>query len=49
MEELNMHQEFSNLKIDKKAFSVVSLSDQSDDREYWFARDPIDRFPLSRE
>ncbi len=38
-----MGKELIDKKIDKRFFSVVSLSDQSDDRNYWFARDPIER------
>lgn len=32
-----------DLKIDKTAFSVSSLSDPSDDRSYWLKRTPIER------
>jgi hypothetical protein len=38
-----MDKELIDIKIDKKFFSVVSLSDQSDDKDYWFHRDPIER------
>ena len=38
-----MDKELIDKKIDKRFFSVVSLSDQSDDRNYWFTRDPIER------
>ena len=38
-----MDKELINIKIDKRFFSVGSLSDQSDDKEYWFARNPIER------
>ena len=38
-----MDKELIDIKIDKKFFSVVSLSDQSDDKDYWFLRDPIER------
>ncbi|MEK7274379.1 MAG: hypothetical protein AAB110_03900 [Candidatus Desantisbacteria bacterium] len=38
-----MDKELINIKIDKRFFSVVSLSDQSDDKDYWFAKDPIER------
>ena len=38
-----MDKELLNIKIDKKFFSVVSLSDQSDDKDYWFLREPIER------
>ena len=38
-----MDKELIDVKIDKRFFSVVSLSDQSDDKDYWFGRDPIER------
>ena len=38
-----MDNERNNLKIDKKFFSVVSLKDQLNDKDYWFNKDPIDR------
>ena len=38
-----MDKELIDVKIDKKFFSVVSLSDQSDDKDFWFAMDPIER------
>jgi hypothetical protein len=38
-----MDKELIDVKIDKKFFSAVSLSDQSDDKDYWFAMDPIER------
>jgi len=42
-----MDKELFDVKIDKRFFSVVSLSDQSDykadDKAYWFGRDPIER------
>lgn len=38
-----MGKELIDLKMDKKMFSVVSLSDQSDDKDYWLAKTPIDR------
>ena len=39
----NMDKELLDAKIDKRFFSVVSLSDQSNDKDYWFDRDPIER------
>ena len=33
----------SNLKIDRKAFSVGSLTDPSDEKAYWLARTPSER------
>ena len=38
-----MDKELIDVKIDKKKFSVVSLSDQSDDKDFWLAMDPIER------
>ena len=38
-----MDKELIDIKIEKKFFSVVSLSDQSDDKDYWFHKDPIER------
>ena len=32
-----------NLKIDKEALSVVSLSEESDDKEYWHSKTPQER------
>ncbi|RMF59057.1 MAG: hypothetical protein D6748_07295 [Calditrichaeota bacterium] len=29
-------------KIDKGSFSVVSLSDLSDERDYWFSKTPLE-------
>jgi hypothetical protein len=39
----DMDKELIDIKMDKKSFSVVSLTDQSDDKDYWFHRDPIER------
>jgi hypothetical protein len=33
----------SLLKVDRTAFSVTSLSDQSDERKYWLSRSAIER------
>ncbi len=33
----------SNLKVDRKAFSVVSLTDDSGEKAYWLARTPQER------
>jgi hypothetical protein len=38
-----MEEEFIKLKIDKKSFSVISLSDVSDDKFYWLERQPVER------
>ena len=32
-----------NFKIDKGALSVISLSEESDDKEYWHAKTPQER------
>ena len=40
---LDMNKELFDIKIDKRFFSVVSLSDQGDDKGYWFNRTPIER------
>lgn len=33
----------SNLKIDRKAFSIVSLTDDSGEKAYWLVRTPQER------
>ena len=33
----------TNLKIDRTAFSVASLTDVSDEKVYWLARTPYER------
>lgn len=38
-----MEKELFDLKIDKKSFSVASLRDSSDDQDYWFGQNPIER------
>lgn len=38
-----MENNLIDLKIDKRIFSVVSLSDKSNDKDYWLVRTPIDR------
>jgi hypothetical protein len=30
-------------KLDKTAFSVASLHDESDEKEYWFSKTPYER------
>ncbi len=32
-----------SLKIDKTAFKVVSLFDETDDRDYWLSKTPYER------
>ena len=39
----DMNKKLIDIKLDKRFFSVVSLSDQSDDKDYWFSEDPIER------
>jgi len=38
-----MDKELIDIKLDKRFFSVASLSDQLDDKGYWFSKDPIER------
>lgn len=38
-----MNEEISNLQIDRRVFSVASLSDQIGDNEYWLSKSPIQR------
>jgi len=38
-----MEQNVKNLRMDKRFFSVASLSDQTDDKEYWLSKTPIER------
>ena len=38
-----MKTELLDVKLDRKMFSVTSLSDTPDDRLYWFGKSPIDR------
>lgn len=33
----------SEVRMDKTAFSIVSLTDESDEKEYWQARTPQER------
>jgi hypothetical protein len=35
--------ELIDIKLDKKSFSIISLSDQSGDKTYWLSRTPIER------
>ena len=37
------HDLSSNLKVDRKAFSVISLTDDSGEKAYWLARTPQER------
>ena len=38
-----MDKKINNLRMDKSFFAVASLSDQSDDKNYWLFRTPIER------
>lgn len=38
-----MDGEIIDVRLNKKCFSVVSLSDLSSDKDYWFSRTPIER------
>jgi hypothetical protein len=38
-----MKKELSDLKMDKKSFSVASLTDPPDDLYYWLEKTPIER------
>jgi len=40
---LNQNQSLNMLKMDKKAFSVSSLDDESDEQQYWLSKSPIER------
>ena len=38
-----MNKELIDVKIDKKIFSVVTLTEPSDDKDYWLSQKPIER------
>jgi hypothetical protein len=38
-----MEKEFIDIKLDKNHFSVISITDQSDEKNYWLAASPIKR------
>jgi hypothetical protein len=38
-----MDKNLINIKLDKKAFSVASLSDGLTDKDYWLSVEPIER------
>jgi hypothetical protein len=38
-----MDKELFDVRIDKRFFSVASLSDQSNDKDYWFSKYPVER------
>jgi len=38
-----MENKLIDIKLDKKMLSVISLSDQSSDKDYWLSKTPIDR------
>ncbi|MGH3086437.1 MAG: hypothetical protein ACRDSJ_03855 [Rubrobacteraceae bacterium] len=35
--------EISNVRMDRTAFSVASLTDESDERDYWLNKSPRER------
>jgi hypothetical protein len=37
------HNPVSKLKLDRSAFSVVSLNDETDEKAYWLSRTPYER------
>lgn len=41
--EEDMDKDLIDIKIDKRFFSVVSLSDPADNKAYWLSKDPIER------
>jgi len=43
MKEEDMEKEEIVFKMDKNKFSIISLSDPSDDKYYWFGKKPIER------
>ena len=43
MKEDDLKKDLSDLKMDKTSFSVISLSDSSDDKYYWFWKKPVER------
>ena len=38
-----MDKKLIDIKLDKKFFSVISLSDQLNEKDYWLSRSPIER------
>ena len=38
-----MDKELIDVKIDKRYLSVASLSEKSDEKDYWLSRKPIER------
>jgi hypothetical protein len=38
-----MDKKLAKIKIDRNAFSVCSLSDQVNDKDYWLNKKPIER------
>ena len=38
-----MDKDFIDLEMDKKKFSVTSLSESPSDKDYWFSVSPMDR------
>ncbi|MCP4349865.1 MAG: hypothetical protein GY795_30660 [Desulfobacterales bacterium] len=38
-----MSKDLDNIRIDRTAFSVGSLYDESDEKEYWWSKTPAER------
>jgi hypothetical protein len=38
-----MVEDLTEFRLDKTAFSIASLSDESDEKAYWFGRTPQER------
>ncbi len=43
MIDLMKHDLVKNLKLNRSAFSVASLTDESDEKAYWLTRTPYER------
>jgi len=43
IKEEDMEKELFDLKMDKSSFSIISLSDSSDDKYCWFGKKPVER------
>jgi len=41
---MSQDQRLNMIKMDKTAFSVSSIDDESDEKEYWLSKSPIERF-----
>jgi hypothetical protein len=40
---MSENQILNTVRIDREAFSICSLEDDSDEKEYWLSKSPIDR------